>query len=315
MENEKLEKVIVDELLADRRKDRRWRNFRFFLILLVVIIYASLILLTPQKKSAGSIKFDKNKPYVSLIRLSGEIMPGKPFSANRVIPQLQRAFSDVHSKGVVLVINSPGGSPVQASIIHDKIMQLKNRYLKKVVVLGVDTLASGSYLVATAADKIFVNQDTITGSIGVVMSSFGFTDAIKKIGVTRRVFTAGDNKVRLDPFEPITAASKEKITHVLEVVHSHFIKDVTEGRKGKLKGDPKQLFSGDFWVGSEAVKLGLADGTGQLWTVMKDNFNVKQYRDYSHRPSFLRDLIQDIRTEVSFAFVDNHLTPIKAEHA
>ncbi|MDF1759378.1 MAG: S49 family peptidase [Coxiellaceae bacterium] len=315
MEDEKLQKVIVDELLVDRRKDRRWRNFRFFLILLVIIIYASLILMMPDKKSGSGEKFNSAKPYVSLIRLNGEIMPDKPFSANKVIPLLQRAFSDPRTRGVILVINSPGGSPVQASIIHDKIMQLKTRYVHNVVVLGVDSLASGAYLVATAADKIYVNQDTITGSIGVVMSGFGFTDAIKKLGVTRRVFTAGDNKVRMDPFEPLTEASKQKIDHVLEAVHKHFIKDVTEGRKGRLHGDPKQLFSGDFWIGSEAVKLGLADGTGQLWQIMKDNFKVTQYRDYSHRPSFLRDIISDVRSEVGFSFVDNHTTPIKAEHA
>ncbi|MDF1655404.1 MAG: S49 family peptidase [Coxiellaceae bacterium] len=315
MEDEKLQKVIVDELLVDRRKDRRWRNFRFFLVLLVIIIYASLILLAPNKKSSASEKFDPSKPYVSLIRLSGEIMPDKPFSANKVLPLLQRAFSDPRSKGVVLVINSPGGSPVQASIIHDKIIQLKQRYLQHVIVLGVDSLASGAYLVASAADKIYVNPDTITGSIGVVMSGFGFTDAIKKLGVTRRVFTAGNNKVRMDPFEPVSQASKEKIDHVLEAVHKHFIKDVTEGRKGRLHGDPKQLFSGDFWIGSEAVKLGLADGTGQLWTIMKNNFKVTQYRDYSHRPSFLRDIISDVRSEVAFSLVDNHMTPVKAEHA
>ncbi len=315
MEDEKLQKVIVDELLVDRRKDRRWRNFRFFLVLLVIVIYASLILMMPDKKSGSGMKFDPAKPYVSLIRLNGEIMPDKPFSANKVIPLLQRAFSDPRTRGVILVINSPGGSPVQASIIHDKIMQLKARYVHNVVVLGVDSLASGAYLVATAADQIYVNQDTITGSIGVVMSGFGFTDAIKKLGVTRRVFTAGDNKVRMDPFEPLTAASKQKIDHVLEAVHKHFIKDVTDGRKGRLHGDPKQLFSGDFWIGSEAVKLGLADGTGQLWQIMKDNFKVTQYRDYSHRPSFLRDIISDVRSEVGFSFVDNHTTPIKAEHA
>ncbi len=305
--------TLFEALLEDRKRDRRWRNIRFLIVIAIILFYTFLIVIVPTKRSDSSKLFNSDNPYVSLVRLDGEIMPDKAFSANKVIPLLQQAFSDKRSRGVVLVINSPGGSPVQASIIHDKILQLKKQYFKKVAVVGVDTLASGAYLIATAADKIYVNADTITGSIGVVMSSFGFTDAIKKIGVTRRVFSAGDNKVRIDPFEPLTQASKKKIDHVLETVHQHFIKFVTQGRKGKLHGDPKQLFSGDFWVGSEAVKLGLVDGTGQTWQVLQTMFNVNQYKDYSRRPSLFRDIVKDIRSEVVFSFEDSKLSPIKAE--
>lgn len=303
---------LFEALLEDRRRDRRWRNIRFLIVIAIVLFYTFLIAVVPTKRETNE-QFNSGKPYVSLIRLNGEIMPDKSFSAEKVIPQLQQAFTDLHSRGVVLVINSPGGSPVQASIIHDKIMQLKKQYFKPVVVIGVDALASGAYLVATAADKIYVNPDTITGSIGVVMSGFGFTDAIKKIGVSRRVFTAGENKVRIDPFEPLTPASKQKINHVLETVHQHFIEDVLQGRKNKLHGDPKLLFSGDFWVGSEAVKLGLADGTGQTWQVLAQEFKVNQYKDYSRRPSLLRDIVRDIRSEVVFGFESSQLSPIKAE--
>ncbi len=304
---------LFNLLIDDRKRDRRWRNIRFFIIIAIVLFYTFCIMVLPDQKRKAAQNLNKKQGYVSLVRLNGEIMPDKAFSAQKVIPQLQQAFSDKNSRGVILVINSPGGSPVQASIIHDKIIELKKKYLKTVVILGVDSLASGAYLVASAGDKIFVNPDTITGFIGVVMSSFGFTDAMKKIGVARRVFTAGDNKVRMDPFEPISNASKQKINQVLEAVHQHFIADVMQGRKNKLHGDPKQLFSGDFWVGSDAVKLGLADGTGQLWGIMKSEYKVSQYRDYSTRPSLFRDIFRDIRSELVFSLEDSHLSPIKAE--
>jgi len=226
------------------------------------------------------------------------------FSARKLIPQLNRAFADRKAKGVLLVINSPGGSPVQASIIHDKIIQLKRKYKKKVVVVGLDTLASGAYLVATAADKIYVNRDTLTGSIGVIMSGFGFSDAIQKLGITRRVFTAGDHKDRLDPFKPLNPADKEKVDRVLNQVHQNFIADVLQSRKGHLSSDKKELFSGDFWTGQTAVKLGLADGTGNVWDIMKDQFGVTHYKNYTVKASFWHTLLQGARTELHLALTE-----------
>ena len=195
-----LEKQLVKSLLMDRKRDRRWRNIRFFIMISLIIFYASLLFSRPSQ-DVDEDNFNPKKPYVSFLELNGEITAEKSFSANRVIPELTRAFGDKHSLGVVLAIDSPGGSPVQASIIHDKILYLKHKYPdKKVVVVATDALASGAYLVSTAADKIYVNEDTLTGSIGVIMSGFGFADAIKKLGVTRRLMTAGINKARLDAF-------------------------------------------------------------------------------------------------------------------
>ncbi|OGT46960.1 MAG: peptidase U7 [Gammaproteobacteria bacterium RIFCSPHIGHO2_12_FULL_38_11] len=296
-----LESQLVNTLIAENKSARRWKNFRFIVWVLFVLFFAYL-LVRPDSDTAGPVP---HAPYVSLVRLDGVIMPDSLFSAQTVIPQLNRAFKDKHSKGVVLLINSPGGSPVQASIIHDKIIQLKNKYHKTVIVVGEDTLASGAYLVATAADKIFVNKDTVTGSIGVIMSGFGFADAIKKLGITRRVFTAGDSKDRLDPFEALNPQDIAKAQQVLAAVHQDFIDDVTTGRAGKLTGDPKTLFSGDFWTGTQATQLGLVDGTANIWTAMQDTFGTTHYRDYSPMPPIWEAVMHNVSSELNFK-LENH---------
>ena len=249
-------------------------------------------------------KTDKN--YVALVRLSGTISAKDSFSAAKVIPELTRAFKDKNAKGVVLLINSPGGSPVQASLIHAKILQLKEKYHKEVIVVGEDTLASGAYLVASAADKIFVNKDTVTGSIGVIMEGFGFEDAMAKVGITRRVFTAGTNKDRLDPFVALKPEDKAKIKTVLDAVHQDFINDVEQGRKGKLNGDSTELFSGDFWTGTQAVKLGLADATATPWVAMQETFGTTHYRDYSPEPSFFENMMRNVSMRLPLGLMESN---------
>lgn len=305
-----LEKEMVRAILNDRKQDRRWRNARAGLIAFILILYAVLIF-SPARPDI--LEQDTRYPYVSLVQLDGVILPGTGFSAERVIPLLNRAFEDKDAKGVVIVINSPGGSPVQASIIHDKIIQLKRKYHKKVVVEGEDVLASGAYLVATAADKIYVHKDTITGSIGVILSSFGFTGLMEKIGVSRRVYTAGTNKDRLDPFLPATEADKAKIDHLLAQVHQNFITDVKKGRQGKLHGDDSKLFSGDFWSGQEATRLGLVDGTANIWDVMRKEFNVSYYRSYSEKTSLLQNILRDFGTALNLRPLQSKGPALKAE--
>ncbi|MCD8525292.1 MAG: S49 family peptidase [Gammaproteobacteria bacterium] len=248
------------------------------------------------------------KPYVALVRLNGFISTESAFSAEKVLPQLQAAFSDKEAKGVVIVINSGGGSPVQASIIQEKIVQLKKQYHKKVIVVGEDVLASGAYLVAMGADEVYVNPDTVTGSIGVIMEGFGFTDAIKKLGVSRRVYTAGDHKDRLDPFTPASDADKQKMMSILDEAHEHFIAIVTNARGSRLKGDPSVLFSGDFWLGSQAVKLGLVDGLGNQSDLVPHIFHVHQYVDYSEEPSIVDYLFKGLKSELDWNLSYHHHT-------
>jgi protease IV len=298
-----IEQNLVQELLTDRRRDRRWRNIRWaggmilFLLFLIMLFFAFGFGFSSSKSDTGA-----GQPYAALIRMTGIIMPGADFSAEKMVPQLNDAFADTTARGVVLVINSPGGSPVQAMIIHDKIMALKKQYKKKVIVVSEDVLASGSYLVATAADKIYVNSSTLTGSIGVIMEGFGANDAIAKIGIQRRVFTAGANKDRLDPFQPLKPEDVAKVKVVLDQVHQNFINDVLEGRQGKLKGDQKELFSGDFWSGEQAVKLGLADNTLNLWDALQEEFNTKYFRDYSAKQGLLSTLLNNFGTQLHLNF-------------
>ena len=291
-----LQQRLVDSLMRERRRDRRWSMIKTGLALLVI----AMVFFTMYRGNREQRELAKES-YVAVLRLSGPIMPGAHFSAKKVIPHLDEAFKDTHAQGIILVINSPGGSPVQASLIHDRIEYLKKKYKKRVAVVGRDALASGAYLVATAADDIYVNRDTLTGSIGVIMRGFGFSDAIQKLGVQRRVYTAGINKDRLDPFRPETASDQKKIKAMLAVVHQGFIDDVIQGRGDRLKGDRSALFSGDFWTGSQAVKLGLADATGNMWTVMHDQFKVEHYRDYSVKPSLLEAVFKGAETKLGFA--------------
>lgn len=282
---------LVQSLIRERRSERRWKNIRFFIIIFIIAVIAWQMFHegTPKVNMANG-----DKGYVALVRLNGMIAPEENFSAKEVIPILNNAFKDTDAKGVILDINSGGGTPVQASIIHDAIIEMKNKYHKKVIVVGEDLLASGAYFVAVAGDKIYVNPNTMTGSIGVIMKGFGFPELIKKYGIERRVYTAGVNKDRLDPFLPQNKEDVLKVDSVIKEVHDNFIHSVTEGRKGKLHGDLAELFSGDFWSGQTALKLGLVDGLGNLSGVMQEEFNVSHFKDYSESGSLLKSFASQL---------------------
>lgn len=279
---------LVRELIKEKRSERRWKNFRFFLILLFIIAGVFLIY---SAFNPPTVTEDDEKSYVALVRLNGSIGPGEEFSAETVLPLLKEAFSDKQAKGVVLDINSGGGTPVQASIIHDAILDLKKKYHKKVIVVGEDMMASGAYFVAVSADKIYVNPNTLTGSIGVIMKEFGFPELIKKIGVERRVYASGVNKDRLDPFLPQNQEDITKIRQVIGEIYVNFKQVVEKGRQGKLHGQDDELFSGDFWSGQTAQKLGLVDELGNLSDVLHKEFQVSSYKDYSHEQSIVKSLM------------------------
>lgn len=288
LNNQDLTADLVQSLIKEKRSERLWKNIRFFIVLFIIAIVAWNVF--RGGAPAGAMDGKDQKGYVALIRLDGMIAPEENFSAKEVIPVLAEAFRDSDAKGIILDINSGGGTPVQAAIIHDAIVKLKNKYHKRVIVVGEDMMASGAYFVAVAADKIYVNPNTITGSIGVIMKGFGFPDLIKKVGVERRVYTAGINKDRLDPFMPQSKADVDKVDSVIKEVHENFIQTVMEGRKGKLHGDTNELFSGDFWSGQTAMKLGLVDDLGNLSDVMEKEFHVTQFKDYSDSGSLLKSL-------------------------
>lgn len=290
MDEKSLSDGIVKALLLDHKRDRRWKNIRFFIVLFFFLLFLSASFLPSLFSSS-----DEEEPYVSLVRLNGVIEPGKEFSAEEAIPSLVGAFDDDDAKAVVLLINSGGGSAVQSSIIYDRLIALKTEHPEKpLIVVAEDYLASGAYMVALAADEIYVNVNTITGSVGVISKGFGFTDVIERIGIKRRIFTSGTNKDRLDPFEPLTEEDRAKLNSVLTDVHDYFVGLVKASRGDKLNGDPEELFSGDFWTGGQALELGLVDGTGNLSGILKDKFDVELYRDYSASGSLVEEFARSI---------------------
>jgi protease-4 len=292
--------LLVQDLLKEKRSDRRWKNIRFVCwFLLIFLIFASII---SNNRATSPTAAALGGKYAALIRLDGMIAPGRDFSAEQLIPILKEAFSDRHAEGVIIDINSPGGTPVQSAIIHDAILAYKKQYHKKVIVVGEDLLTSGAYYVSVAADKIYVNPNTLTGSIGVVMKGFGFVDAMKKVGIERRVYIAGTEKDRLDPFLPQSPEDLKKIQEVMGEVHQNFSEAVIEGRKGKLRADPKTLFTGDFWSGQTALKLGLVDGLGNLLDVMDKEFQTTDYKEYGDSAGFFRMLTGQINSAVDMMF-------------
>lgn len=267
---------IIAAYLKEKRSERRWKNFRF-LIWILIIASTTFLLWNSELINTPAVDGD----YVALIRFNGSIEPGGEISAESFSPALKQAFMDEKAKGVIIDINSGGGTPVQSSILHDYLLTLKKLHHKKLIIVGEDFLASGAYFVAVAGDQIYVNPNTITGSIGVIMKGFGFTELMTKLGIERRVYMSGDAKDRLDPFLPQSKSDQEKAAQMLAQVQENFNRAVLEARGAKLHVDPNSIFNGDFWSGTEALKIGLVDALGNLPDVMEKEFKVSKYKDYT----------------------------------
>jgi protease IV len=279
------------------RRDLRWRNIRAAMITVGVVL-ASVTY------SAGLRAIIEPKamtePYAAMVRVEGSIDSDGKASAHKLNQSLRSAFEDEKAKAVILLVNSPGGSPVQSSLVHDRILELKKQHPdKKVYAVGEDYIASGAYFIASAADSICVNRSTIAGSIGVIMSGWGLDKTIGRFDVERRVTTAGTNKNRMDMFKPWKEEDKEKAAILLKSMHAHFVDAVKEGRGDRLKGPPEVLFSGDYWTGDEAVKLGIADKLCDLSSVMETDIGVKQVKDFSVPPSLFASLTNQFGAEVT----------------
>lgn len=261
--------------LAEQRASRRWRIFFRFAWLFLV---AALLWMGMHK--GGVTGANISQPHTAVVAIKGEIADGADASAEWVVTALRAAFEDEGSQAVVLQINSPGGSPVQAGIINDEIRRLKEKHKKPVYAVVEESCASAAYYIAVAADEIYVDKASIVGSIGVLMDGFGFTGLMDKLGVERRLMTAGVNKGFLDPFSPQTKNQRAHAQTLLDQIHKQFIQVVREGRGKRLKETP-ELFSGLFWSGEQAVDLGLADGLGNLDYVAREIVKAEEIIDYT----------------------------------
>ncbi|MDA8129070.1 MAG: S49 family peptidase [Betaproteobacteria bacterium] len=272
-EREVLEKLAL-AAVQEQRRSRHWGIL--FKTLGLLYLFLVLFLVAGWFGSEGvSIK-----EHTALVDLQGEIASDKA-SADAVIASLQSAFDDKKTKGVILRINSPGGSPVQAGQIHDEMQRLRAQHPNIPLYVVVDDIcASGGYYVAVGADKIFVDKASIIGSIGVLMDGFGFTQTMQKLGVERRLLTAGKNKGFLDPFSPVDPTQEAYAKQMLEEIHGQFINVVKEGRGKRLKETP-DMFSGLVWSGEKSIRLGLADGYGSVESVARDVIKAKDVVDYT----------------------------------
>lgn len=264
------------DYLRDRRSERRWRGFfrLAWLALIVVLMY----LLFSQRHPGSA----PSTPHSALVEVRGEIAADTEASAELMVSALKSAFEDQGAQAVILRINSPGGSPVQAGIVNDEIRRLKAKHNKKVYAVVEEICASGAYYIAAAADEIYVDKASVVGSIGVLMDGFGFTGLMDKVGVERRLLTAGSNKGMLDPFSPENPQQKAYAQAMLDQIHQQFITVVKQGRGKRLKEAP-ETFTGLFWNGEEAVKLGLADHFGNLDFVAREVVKAEEVIDYTPR--------------------------------
>jgi len=275
-ERETLERLVF-ATVREQRASRRWGIFfkLSFLVLAFFSIWAYFDF------NFGTSDIESLGRHTALIEIDGAIDTEGSGAADTVIPSLNKAFSDPGSAAVVLRINSPGGSPVQAGIIVDEIQRLKRGYPNKPLYVVVDEIcASGGYYIAAAGDKIFVNKASIVGSVGVLMDGFGFTGLMDKLGVERRLLTAGENKGFLDPFSPQSDKQKQHALSMLNEIHEQFIAVVRAGRGKRLKENP-DIFSGLYWTGAKAVEMGLADGFGTVDTVARDVVKAEDIIDYT----------------------------------
>jgi protease-4 len=275
-ERDTLERLVF-ATVREQRAARRWGIFfkLSFLLLAFFAIWAYYDF------NFGSSDLESLGRHTALIEIDGTIDDEGSGSSDTVIPSLNKAFADPGSAAVVLRINSPGGSPVQAGIIVDEIQRLKRGHPSKPLYVVVDEIcASGGYYIAAAADKIYVNKASIVGSVGVLMDGFGFTGLMDKLGIERRLLTAGENKGFLDPFSPQSDKQKQHALAMLNEIHEQFISVVRAGRGKRLKENP-EIFSGLYWTGAKAVEMGLADGFGTVDTVARDVVKAEDIVDYT----------------------------------
>jgi len=281
-ENQDWERNLITKLataaLAEQRRARRWGIF--FKLLTFAYITLVVMMAVDWRGRADGVG---GKKHTAMVEISGIISPESDASAEKVTTALQAAFKDKNTQGVVLRINSPGGSPVQAQTIYDEMRRLRQKYPDIPLYAVVeDICASGGYFIAVGADRIYVSKSSLVGSIGVLMNGFGFTGLMDKLGIDRRLITAGENKAFLDPFSPLEERHKQFAKQLAEDIHQQFIGVVREGRGKRLKETP-EIFSGLIWTGQKSIELGLADGIGSLDYVAREVVKAEDIVEFTQK--------------------------------
>lgn len=285
---------IAQEAIAEQRRARRWGIF--FKFFFAAYLVAFLIIYLPTDLGGAKISGGK---HTALVDIEGIISTDAMANADHIVSGLRAAFEDSSTAGIILRINSPGGSPVQAAYVNDEIRRLKGLYpdIPLYAVIS-DICASGGYYIAAAADEIYANESSIVGSIGVVMSGFGFVEAMKKVGIERRLLHAGESKGFLDPFSPLKEEDLQHIDTLLTDVHEQFISVVREGRGDRLSDD-ENLFTGLIWTGKQSLELGLIDGIGSAGYVARELVGEEDIVDYTRRETFFDTFAKQIGTAVA----------------
>ncbi len=295
----------AEKFIKQERWSRRWMNLVKISILIYFVILT--IILTQQFMPLAKEEVSGDK-HMAIVKLHGAIMPNSNLSAETFNPLLQKAFKNSQSKAVVIQANSPGGSPVQAALINAEITRLKAKYDKRVYVVIEDMCASGCYYIAVAADRIYANQGSIVGSIGVKMSSFGFTGLMEKMGIENRSMQSGDYKTFIDPFSEENQAGRQFFQEkILDRTHQQFIEVVRQGRDNRIIED-KYTFSGLVWLGDEAVEKGLIDGIADMGSMKRDILQVSKSKIYATDKTLMEELIGDLGAEVALQLQQHFVT-------
>jgi protease-4 len=279
--------------LEEQKRARRWNVI--FKLLLFVYLFILLALYLSSDLAGGKLAGEKHS---ALVDIEGAIMPNSPASADNVVAALRAAFEDPNTKGVILRINSPGGSPVQAGNISDEIYRLRKKYPEiRLYAVITDLCASGGYYVASAADSIYADKASLVGSIGAVYEGFGFSGTLEKLGIERRMVAAGEHKGFLDPFRPLEDEEKAHVEGLLNRIHQQFINTVKKGRGDKLKRDA-DLFNGLVWTGEQSLELGLIDGLGSSGYIAREIIGEEKIVDFTKREDYFQRFIRQLKTSI-----------------
>jgi protease-4 len=294
---------LAQASLKEQKRARRWSIFFKFL----VFAYITFVLYLFTEPDISKAKIAKD--HTALVELQGLIADGESASADNIVSALRTAFEDEKTSGVILRINSPGGTPVQAGYIYDEILRLREKYPETPLYAVVsDMAASGGYYVASAADEIYVSNSSIVGSIGVRMDSFGVVDAMEKLGIESRTLTAGENKALLDPFSPVNEKAVEHLQAMIDRIHQQFIDAVRKGRGERLK-ETDELFSGLIWTGDKAIEFGLVDKIGSASFVAREVIGAEDIVEYSVQQDILERLVDRLGASTAKMLSKEYFSP------